>query len=71
MLYAPYTWEKLRELEREARARLPGGMAAQARPALAAQLRRAAGGLLRRFGAGLQNWGETPSPTAGCCEACG
>jgi len=71
MLYEPYTWEKLRELEREARARSPGGMAAQARPALAAQLLRAAGGLLRRLGAGLQNWGETPSPTADCCEACG
>jgi len=70
MLYELYTREKMRELEGEARARLPGRMAPLTRPALAARLLRAAGGLLGRLGAGLEAWAEPQSPSADCCEAC-
>jgi len=70
MLYELYTWEKMRELESEARARTPGRMAMVTRAGLAARLLRAVGRSLRRLGAGLEDWGESPSDT-GCCEACG
>ena len=71
MLYELYTQEKMRELASEARARSPGHMTAATRPTFAARLLRAAGRLLRRLGSGLEDWGESPSPSECCCEACG
>jgi len=56
LLYELHTWETMRELEREARARLPGRVATVTRPALGARLARAAGPsaqALRRRARGL------------------
>jgi len=71
MQHELYTWEKLRELEREARARKPGRPRATGGPMLGAGLVRATGRLLRRLGAGLEGWGEPQSAPSGCCETCG
>jgi hypothetical protein len=67
MLHEIYTWEKLRELERQRRARLPGR---PARPA-AAPLARLAGRLLSSAGAGLERWGKDRASAPECCETCG
>ena len=69
LLFELYTQEKMRELEAEARARLPG-RPPTASPTLAARILRVAGRLLRRLGSGLEDWGE-PQPSTTCCEACG
>jgi hypothetical protein len=69
MLQELYTWEKMRELDRERRARLPGRkVAATARPSR--PLLRRTGRLLTRLGTGLENLGASPPSKAECCEAC-
>jgi hypothetical protein len=67
MLYELYTREKLRELERARRVRLPGRAAETA----ATRWARALGGLLRRLGVGLEGWGNPGRSEPECCEACG
>ncbi len=71
MLYELYTWEKLRELERECRALLPGRTAVAGDTTLPARLARAVGGLLRRLGVELESWGDPAPADPECCEACG
>jgi hypothetical protein len=69
MMYEIYTWEKLRELERERRTRFPGRIPARSAPRLA-PIVRFTGRLLRRAGAGLEGWAE-PAAQPRCCEQCG
>jgi hypothetical protein len=70
MLQELYTWDKLRELERTRRARLPGRLArSKAAPPGARALRRA-GRLLRNAGTGLERWAEPRGNDRPCCAAC-
>jgi hypothetical protein len=71
MLYELYTWDKLRELERQRRARLPGRLARPQAPRPLTLLARALGRLLTRTGAGLEDWAQPEPPGRRCCEACG
>jgi hypothetical protein len=70
-VYELYTWEKLRGLDREARARTPDMNAVPNRTPAGASVARLAGRLLRRFGANLEDWGEARPAPRDCCEACG
>jgi hypothetical protein len=71
LLYELYTWEKMRELESEARARTPG-QSGRGRPApTGASLARLAGRSLKRFGASLEDWAEAEPRPSECCEGCG
>ena len=67
MLYEIYTQDKMRELEREARARFPGREAAR-RVRSGVSFARAAGRLLSRLGTGLEEWAEARPDR--CCESC-
>jgi hypothetical protein len=71
MLYERLTWEKMRELEAEARARTPGRYVRDRAGSLAATFVGLAGRLLRRFGAGLEDWSDRRPESRDCCEACG
>jgi hypothetical protein len=71
MFHEIYTWEKLRELERERRARLPGRVARPAAGPPGAPLVRFAGRFLSSAGAGLERWGKDRASAPECCETCG
>jgi hypothetical protein len=70
MLYEIYTWDKLRELERERRARLPGRPVRSLALPMVAPVVRLTGRVLRSAGAGLEGWGDAETEKR-CCEACG
>jgi hypothetical protein len=67
MLYEIYTRDKMRQLEREARARFPGKEAAR-RVRSRGSFARAAGRMLSRLGTGLEEWAEARPDR--CCEIC-